>query len=72
VSTKVQILEKYNGAPQTGMDGHIESKLAKNQCKQRKMFGRPVLSPDFIPFNYFFCVYTKSRTYHKGKLQIKE
>ena len=28
--------------PHTGMYGHIESKLAKNQRKQRKTFGRPV------------------------------
>jgi len=58
--------------PHFGMDGHIESKLSKNQCKQKKIFGKPVPSPDFKPFNYFFCVYTKSRTYYKSKLQIKE
>jgi hypothetical protein len=69
---KCKYLKNITEPPHFGMDGHIESRLTKNQCKQRKGFGRPVLSPDFNPFNYFFCVFTKYRTYYKDKFQIKE
>jgi len=72
LSTEVQILEKYNGAPHTSKLIGVLKANKKNEWKQRKIFGSPVPSPDFNPFNYFFCFYTKPMTYHKGKLQIKE